>query len=163
MGLMFNFNYTWSHMLDESGFLGLGLASKAPRPTRAPTSPWRTTVASNFDIRHMFKGHVVYDLPFGNGRQFVNTSKALDEVIGGWKLFGDFMIKRGSPFTPYMATNNSYSLSSNNLWYPNVVGNSDGRRRGTEHQLMVQRQRVCRSHSRDLRQYGAQHLCTDQD
>ena len=29
---------------------------------------------SNFDVRHMFKGHASYDLPFGKGRQFANKS-----------------------------------------------------------------------------------------
>lgn len=79
--------------------------------------------ASNFDIRQMFKGHVGYDLPFGRGRTFLNNNRLLDETIGGWQLFGEFVSQTGSPFTPYMATNNSYSLSTNNLWFPNVVGN----------------------------------------
>jgi len=76
---------------------------------------------SNFDIRHMIKGHASYDLPFGVNRKFLISSKALDYAIGGWTLFGDFVTQGGSPFTPRMQTNNSYSLS-NGLWFPNVVG-----------------------------------------
>ena len=78
--------------------------------------------AVNFDVRHMFKGHVAYDIPFGRGRSYLTTSKALDAAIGGWRLFADFIAQTGSPFTPTMATNNSYALSSNAVWYPNVVG-----------------------------------------
>ena len=33
------------------------------------------------------------------------------------------MVQGGSPFTPFMSVNNSYALSSNNLWFPNVAGN----------------------------------------
>jgi hypothetical protein len=77
---------------------------------------------SNFDVRHMFKGSGGYDLPFGRGRRFLNTSKVLDEAIGGWRLFGAFVAQTGSPFTPSVLVNNSYALSSNMLWYPNVVG-----------------------------------------
>ena len=121
-GLMFNFNYTWSHMLSNQDSSGWGSLQGAT-PYQRAYAPMANYGPSNFDIRHMFKGHVGYDLPFGRGRSFVNTSKALDAAIGGWKLFGDFITQSGSPFTPSMATNNSYSQSSNALWYPNVVGN----------------------------------------
>jgi hypothetical protein len=120
-GLLFNFNYTWSHLLDNQDSSGWGSLQGAT-PYQRAYAPMANYGPSNFDVRHMFKGHVAYDLPFGLGRKFVNTSKALDAAIGGWKLFGDFIAQTGSPFTPYMATNNSYSQSSNNLWYPNVVG-----------------------------------------
>jgi Carboxypeptidase regulatory-like domain len=120
-GLMFNFNYTWSHLLDNQDSSGWGSLQGAT-PYQRAYAPMANYGPSNFDIRHMFKGHVGYDLPFGRGRQFLNHSKALDEGIGGWKLFGDFIAQTGSPFTPSMATNNSYALSSNALWYPNVVG-----------------------------------------
>jgi hypothetical protein len=122
-GLMFNFNYTWSHMLDNQDSSGWGSLQGAT-PYQSAYAPLANYGPSNFDIRHMFKGHVTYDLPFGRGRRFVNGSKVLDETIGGWQLFGDLITQTGSPFTPYMATNNSYSLSTNNVWYPNVVGNA---------------------------------------
>jgi hypothetical protein len=121
-GLLFNFNYTWSHMLDNQDSSGWGSLQGAT-PYQKAYDPMANYGASNFDVRHMFKGHVSYDLPFGRGRKYVNTSKALDGAIGGWQLFGDFVSQTGSPFTPTMATNNSYSLSSNASWYPNIVGN----------------------------------------
>jgi hypothetical protein len=120
-GLMFNFNYTWSHLLDNQDSSGWGSLQGAT-PYQRAYSPMANYGPSNFDIRHMFKAYGAYDLPFGRGRRFVNTGKALDAAIGGWKLFGDFIAQTGSPFTPSMATNNSYALSSNALWYPNVVG-----------------------------------------
>jgi hypothetical protein len=70
----------------------------------------------------MFKGSGGYNLPFGQGRQFLNNNRVLDEVLGGWNFFAEFVVQTGSPFTPYMLVNNSYALSSNMLWYPNVVG-----------------------------------------
>jgi len=120
-GLLFNVNYTWSHMLSNQDSSGWGSLQGAT-PYQRAYAPLANYGASNFDVRHMFKGHVAYDLPFGLGRQFANSSKPLDAAIGGWKLFGDFVAQSGSPFTPSMATNNSYALSSNALWYPNVVG-----------------------------------------
>jgi len=120
-GLMFNFNYTWSHMLSNQDSSGWG-SQQGATPYQRAYNPMANYGASNFDIRHMFKGHAGYDLPFGRGRKFVNTSKPLDAAIGGWTLFGDFVAQGGSPFTPSMQVNNSYSLSSNALWYPNVAG-----------------------------------------
>jgi len=121
-GLTFNFNYTWSHMLDNQDSSGWG-SMQGATPYQIAYAPMANYGASNFDIRHMFKGHVGYDLPFGRGRTFLNNNRLLDQTIGGWQLFGEFVSQTGSPFTPYMATNNSYSLSTNNLWFPNVVGN----------------------------------------
>jgi hypothetical protein len=120
-GLMFNFNYTWSHMLSNQDSSGWG-SQQGATPYQRADNPMANYGPSNFDIRHMFKGHAGYDLPFGRGRKFVNTSKALDAALGGWTLFGDFVAQGGSPFTPSMQVNNSYALSSNALWYPNVAG-----------------------------------------
>jgi len=120
-GLMFNANYTWSHMLSNQDSSGWGSLQGAT-PYQRAYDPMANYGSSNFDVRHMFKGHVAYDLPVGLGRRFAHSNKALDTAIGGWKIFGDFITQSGTPFTASMATNNSYSLSTNNLWYPNVVG-----------------------------------------
>ena len=120
-GLMFDFNYTWSHMLDNQDSSGWGSLQGAT-PYQNAYFPMANYGPSNFDIRHMFKGSGAYNLPFGQGRKFLNNSKALDEALGGWNFFAEFVAQTGSPFTPSMLVNNSYALSSNMLWYPNVVG-----------------------------------------
>lgn len=121
-GLMFSFNYTWSHLLDNQDSSGWG-SQQGATPYQNAYNPKANYGPSNFDVRHMFKGYGTYVLPFGKGRRFLNSSRALDEAIGGWDLFGDLTYQTGSPFTPSMSVNNSYALSSNMLWYPNVVGN----------------------------------------
>jgi hypothetical protein len=118
-GLMFNFNYTWSHMLDNQDSSGWG-SQQGDTPWQRAYDPMVNYGPSNFDIRHMFKGHAAYELPFGLGRRFANTSKPVDAAIGGWTLFADFVAQGGSPFTPRMQVNNSFALSG--LWYPNVAG-----------------------------------------
>jgi len=118
---MFNLNYTWSHMLSNQDSSGWGSLQGAT-PYQRAYDPMANYGSSNFDVRHMLKGHASFDLPFGLGRKYANTNKGLDYAIGGWTLFGDFIAQSGSPFTPYMQVNNSYSLSSNALWYPNLVG-----------------------------------------
>jgi hypothetical protein len=119
---MFNFNYTWSHMLSTQDSSGWG-SKQGNQPYQNAYVPSRNYGNSNFDIRHMFKGQAIYNLPFGRGRTFLNKSMALDQAIGGWALSGTIIAQTGNPFTPYMLVNNSYSLSSNAFQYPNVVGN----------------------------------------
>jgi hypothetical protein len=128
-GLEFNFNYTWSHMLDDQDSSGWGTKQGNAYYQNAYV-PSANYGASNFDIRQMFKGQAVYALPFGKGRQFVNNSVIADEVIGGWMLSGTWVGQTGNPFNPYMAVNNSYSLSSNGYQFPNVVGDPKANTQG---------------------------------
>jgi hypothetical protein len=121
-GLTFNFNYTWAHMLSnqESSAQGQQAGTIVYQRAYDPDANWGN---SNFDVRHAFKGYTVYEVPFGRGRAHFNQNKFADAVIGGWRVSGSVVAQSGSPFTPVMAVNNSFSLSTNNSWYPNVVGN----------------------------------------
>jgi hypothetical protein len=119
-GLEFNFNYTWSHFLDEQDSAGWG-GKSGNTPYQSSYSPDANYGPSNFDIRQMFKGTVTYALPFGRGMKFLNNSTLLDEVIGGWHAATTILVQGGNPFTPTMKSNTSYSQAGN--LYPNVVGN----------------------------------------
>ncbi len=120
-GLEFSFNYTWSHFLDEQDSAGWS--------SQSGVSPFQDSYAlsanygpSNFDVRHMLKGHFIYQLPFGPGRTFLNNKTFVNEAVGGWEFSGIVIIQGGNPFTPTMATNTSYSLAAGGSQYPNVVG-----------------------------------------
>ena len=128
-GLEFNFNYTWSHMLDDQDSSGWG-SKQGNQPYQDAYHPSANYGASNFDIRHAFKGQVVYQLPFGVGRPFVNHGGPADEILGRWLLSGTWVGQTGNPFTPSMAVNNSYSLSSNAFQYPNVIGDPKANTQG---------------------------------
>jgi Carboxypeptidase regulatory-like domain len=53
---------------------------------------------SDFDQKHIVKGYVLYDLPFGRGKPLVsNTGPALDRLVGGWTVSGDFHYATGMP------------------------------------------------------------------
>lgn len=119
-GLEFGFNYTWSHFLDDQDSAGWG-GKSGNTYFQSSYSPSANYGSSNFDIRNMFKGSAVYELPFGRGRRFFNNNLLLGEVIGGWKTATTIMVQSGNPFTPIMKTNNSYSQAGQQ--YPNLVGN----------------------------------------
>ncbi|HEV2710354.1 MAG TPA: TonB-dependent receptor [Edaphobacter sp.] len=118
-GLNFNFNYTWAHFLDEMDSSGWGSRAGGQAYQNA-YRPGANYGNSNFDVRNALKGSVVYQLPFGHGRRFLNNNWLLDEVVGGWQGSGTVVAQSGQPFTVYMNNNNSFSQAGN--WFPNVIG-----------------------------------------
>ena len=84
-GLNFNFSYVWSHFLDDMDTSGWGSRSGSQAWQNA-YNPSANYGNSNFDVRNAFKGYAVYQLPFGQGRQFLNNNRILDAFIGGWQI-----------------------------------------------------------------------------
>jgi hypothetical protein len=74
---------------------------------------------SNFDVRNAFKSYVVYDLPFGKGRQFLNNSLWADEILGGFQISGTFVVSSGNPFQVFANGNNTYQGTG--AQFPNVI------------------------------------------
>jgi len=97
-GLSYGFNYVWSHFLDEQDSSGWGSHMGAQYYQDAYNA--RANYSnSNFDVRHNFKGQVVYALPIGRGKQFLNSNALMDAVIGGWQISGTIHLSTGQPFT----------------------------------------------------------------
>jgi hypothetical protein len=79
---------------------------------------------SNFDIRHAIKGYVVYQLPFGRGKQFMNTNTLADEVLGGWEVSAVSIEETGNPVSLTTAGyNSSNNQSGSYTQFANLVGN----------------------------------------
>jgi hypothetical protein len=113
-------NYTFSKMLDDQDSSGYG-AGAGSQPYQDAYNPSLNYGPSNFDVRHMFKGDLVYQLPFGKGRAYMNQGGILDAILGGWQASTIFVIQSGQPFTPLVGgSNNSGALSGS--WYPNLIG-----------------------------------------
>jgi hypothetical protein len=122
-GLEFNVNYTWSHFLtdqDSSGWAN----REGNQNYQNAFNPADNYSNSNFDIRNMFKGEAVYQLPVGYGRMFLNNNRLLDLLLGGWQTAGTFVVQGGNPLTINTGNNNtSNNQSGNNTQYANLVGN----------------------------------------
>jgi len=114
-GLSFNFNYVWSHMLDNMDSSGWG-GHAGPAAYQNTYNPGANYASSNFDVRQAFKGYAVYQLPFGKGKQFLNNSKLLDEAVGGWEISGTVVLSTGHPFT---VTDNHPTYANGGGSYPN--------------------------------------------
>ena len=101
-GLQFDFNYTFSHSIDNMSEVtnnyvtytgtGQGLVCDLTdlRACRA---------SSSFDTRHVISANYVYDLPFGRGRQHMTDApRWLDALVGGWTWSGIITWRTGYPF-----------------------------------------------------------------
>src|SRR5262249_49904285 len=101
--LSLDFNYTFSHSLDDASGLqnttGYG-AGFIVNPIRQST--WYGS--SDFDIRHQINASAVWQMPFGKGRAFLNSgNRAVDAVIGGWQISTIYRFHTGLPVSdmPY--------------------------------------------------------------
>lgn len=95
--LTLDFNYTYSHSLDDASGLqtagGFGSAFIV-NPIRQST--WYGN--SDFDIRHQINASGVWQMPFGKGRAFLNASNGfVDALVGGWQLSGIYRWNTGLP------------------------------------------------------------------
>ena len=48
---------------------------------------------------HMLNASVIYELPFGNGKTFLNDGGVLSHIVGGWQTNAFFTARSGTPFT----------------------------------------------------------------
>jgi hypothetical protein len=120
-GLGFDLNYTWSKNLvtqDASGWGG----QQGPATWQRSYAPDLNYGLSNNDVPHMFKGDIVYQLPFGKGKSLLSRGGLVDALVGGWQCSAIFFVQSGLAFTPVMGTTNlSGSLAG--TWYPNRIAN----------------------------------------
>jgi trimeric autotransporter adhesin len=61
-----------------------------------------------------------YQLPFGNGKHWLNSSRALDYLAGGWSVNGTMVLSDGFPLFIYQTNNNS--LIGAQVQRPNATG-----------------------------------------
>ena len=110
-GLTANFNYTYSHTLDDvletfsgdgSAFAGFGLLPSQISTYDHGNSP--------LDLKDRFAGFFNYDLPFGS-----SGSRVYKAAVGGLRLNGLGFWQTGSPFTVVSAATLPDSLATINL------------------------------------------------
>jgi hypothetical protein len=100
-GLTFLFTYTWSKTMSDAGDLlngGSVSGLRAPWvPGLGPRFDWGL---ADFDVRNVFHISGGYELPVGrNKRYFANTSKLVDNVVGGWAINWIATLQGGQPIT----------------------------------------------------------------
>jgi Carboxypeptidase regulatory-like domain len=125
-GLSFTANYSYGHVTDN--------ASDASPDTNvlttgrtdghvtfgAPLSDDQAT--STYDIKHVFNATAIWDLPFGNGRRFLDGTHApLRWIAGDWTVSGVFRLQGGYPFLPKISDSNRLSADQTHTIRPDLV------------------------------------------
>jgi Carboxypeptidase regulatory-like domain len=102
--LTLDFNYTFSHSLDDASGLqsetGFGNANGNGAFIVNPIRQRDNYASSDFDIRHLVNADAVWQLPFGKGRVFIaSANRFVQAVIGGWQLSSIYRWNTGLPMT----------------------------------------------------------------
>jgi outer membrane receptor protein involved in Fe transport len=126
-GLNLQVNYAWSKSLDTGTGNGHGSGIDIYQNAYSPGLNYGL---SDFNAASTIAGQIVYELPFGKGRQF-ELHGPLDQIVGGWRVSSVFQWHSGVPFTPVIQGSVADgidpglapSLSAGSTLYPNVVGN----------------------------------------
>jgi hypothetical protein len=91
-GLSFSGFYTMAKTLTESdseaGAGGITFYNRRLEKARA-----------NYDLHHRFVSIMIYELPFGKGRPWMNAGGWKDHALGGWEITWVQTFQSGVPFT----------------------------------------------------------------
>jgi len=91
-GLLFQTNYMWSHGITDAS-IGSGEAVAFQNQSCRACDRGDT----NIDVRHTVTTDVVYQLPFGPGKKFLNRDGITSLLLGGWELSGIAFARTGLP------------------------------------------------------------------
>jgi hypothetical protein len=92
-------NYAYSHSIDNDSGVQNNLIDFSTSEICDLRNLRVCRGSSDFDHRHVVAMNYEYGLPFGTGKKFGHdSSKLVNELIGGWKWSGIFSAYSGSPF-----------------------------------------------------------------
>ena len=95
--LSLDFNYTYSHSLDDAS----GLQSSGAYGSAFILNPIQQGASyanSDFDTRHQININSVLQIPVGTGKTFLsNVPRVVNGIIGGWSLSNIFRWNTGLP------------------------------------------------------------------
>lgn len=121
-GLSYQVSYSWSRcMTNSQGFFGEGSQSSGPGAWwQNSYDPKGETGACYYNVKGDFTGYLIYDLPFGRGKQFgTNMNRAADAVAGGWKVSVIPTFRGGFPIS--LSSNSDHSGTNSFQNRPNCI------------------------------------------
>jgi hypothetical protein len=94
-GLFWQANYTFAKSLSDS----TGTAQSRFEPFIDNARPGIERTRSEFHITHVLNANAIWELPFGEGRRFMDRSGLLNALAGGWQVSGIVHWQSGIPFS----------------------------------------------------------------
>jgi hypothetical protein len=111
-GYSYLFGYTFSRSKDTRSYDPAFTVVSTGANQSASSTPFDihnrdlNYALSDFDRPHVFQAQAVWELPFGQGKPFLNdVSRFTDVLVGGWTLAGQFVAQSGRPMTVYAGSN----------------------------------------------------------
>ncbi|MCX6538930.1 MAG: carboxypeptidase-like regulatory domain-containing protein [Acidobacteria bacterium] len=97
-GFMAQVNYTFSHTTANSTG---GTSQSRFEPYLDNARPQLDAGRSAYNITHLVNANLIFDLPFGEGRKWLNRGGLLNEIVGGWQVSSVIHWQSGSPVGIY--------------------------------------------------------------
>jgi hypothetical protein len=101
-GLTALIGYTWSKSIDDTSGIR-GQSNDGLQYLQDSRCESCERAVSSFHTPNRLVASVLYELPFGRGRRWVNTNRPADWVIGGWQLGSIITIQSGRPNSAHIA------------------------------------------------------------
>jgi hypothetical protein len=113
--------YTWSKSLDDGTAWNSSVGANAPGFVMYPNDPKLDYGRANTDIRNVAVFNSTYELPFGEGKQFLANARGWQQkAIGGWTVSEIATLQSGFPFTPQLGFNPTNNGDSRDPIRPSV-------------------------------------------
>lgn len=96
--VQFDFNYTYSHSLDNASGLQIATAYSSAGFILNALDPNGNYATSDFDATHIVNANWLIGLPVGRGKKlFSNMNGVANGILGGWTMTGIFRFNTGLP------------------------------------------------------------------
>jgi hypothetical protein len=117
-GLTVTANYTYSHCMSDEADISERLPYRAQFLSGFGIAGDYTTCVD--DAKHVFHASGGYDLPLGQGKQFLSSAnRPVRQIVGGWSLNYIFTYQSGQPFTVPSAVSTTGGFTAD----ADIVGN----------------------------------------
>jgi hypothetical protein len=94
-GLALQANYSFSKELTDA----IGTAQTRVEPFLDNSRRSLDYARADYDQTHVFNMNAIYELPFGRNKRYLNDSRWLDHVVGGWQIGMIWRLASGAPIT----------------------------------------------------------------
>jgi hypothetical protein len=116
-GLTYEFNYTWSHCIDDlsnEGALTGGFNPNTSIDNTVPGQLYALRGNCDYDVRHSLNGSYIYQFPSP-----IHGNKILGGALNGWQVSGDLFVHSGYPFS---VTGPGYGANGNGVFQGGAPG-----------------------------------------
>lgn len=108
-------SYAWSKTIDNGDSVNATTSGGEPALASNPFDLGTDRGLANFDVRNVGVIGLVYELPFGHGKQFFAHGNGLSNaLVSGWTVNSLVTLQSGFPFTPQLSYNPSRNGDTRN-------------------------------------------------